>query len=64
MSVHVYPVREQEQHDLENTDCRCDPYVEWINDDTGLPYENGPLVVHEAFSDKVRAEVSLSLKVG
>lgn len=29
-------------------DCWCEPEVEWVDEDTGLPYPNGPIVIHNA----------------
>lgn len=49
MTVHLYPISEEKQHDLEcvSGECKCDPVIAWIDDHTGLPYENGPLVIHQ-----------------
>lgn len=50
MSMHVYPINDMQEHDTEsNGDCACDPDVEWIDQETGLPYGDGPLVVHNAY---------------
>lgn len=45
MSIHVAPA-DDDGHQLHGTDCWCDPEVEWIDPDTGMPYPRGPLVVH------------------
>lgn len=46
--VHVLPADEKECHPLTN-DCLCGSEVSYIDPDTGLPYPNGPLVIHERF---------------
>lgn len=46
MSVHVYPVSEGLLHNLKGNDCACNPKVEYLDSETELPYEEGPLVVH------------------
>ena len=46
MSVQVYPAREKDEHCLRGCECHCGPDVEWIDPDTGLAYEDGPLVIH------------------
>jgi hypothetical protein len=52
LSVHVYPVNEQHLHDLKHEWCECEPRVEWIDDETGLPYPEGPLVVHALLAEQ------------
>jgi hypothetical protein len=47
--VHVYPIADSRKHDLTGTDCECKPRVDYIDEDTELPYPNGPLVVHNCF---------------
>lgn len=45
----VWPLDEEDRHVLDGDeafDCPCRPAVEWIDRDTGLPYENGPFVIH------------------
>ncbi len=48
--VHVYPLSEIDDHTYDSTDCRCEPEVEWMDPDTGLPYPHAPLVVHRPLS--------------
>ena len=30
--IHIYPLQDLEEHDLETTTCKCNPLVEVIND--------------------------------
>lgn len=46
-ACHVTPVNDIIQHTLSD-DCICGPRVEWINPDTGSPYANGCLVIHNS----------------
>ena len=45
--VEVTPIRDVRAHH-EGPECWCGPETEWLDPDTGLPYENGPLVIHRA----------------
>lgn len=49
--AHCYPEEDAKPHDIESLDCPCDPRIDWIDDDTGLPYPNGPCVWHNAFDE-------------
>jgi hypothetical protein len=57
MSVHTVPVRDERQHAL-TLDCWCDPRIEWLDPDTGLPWASslGPLVHHTAADCRELAE--------
>lgn len=44
--VSVIPINDLRRH--REHDCWCRPHVEWIDPDTGLPYTNGPLVIHNS----------------
>lgn len=46
MSLAVAPLNGSD-HDLHSADCPCGPRVEYLDDETGLPYPLGPLIVHE-----------------
>lgn len=46
MAVHVYPVSEGLLHKLKGTECVCEPEVQYLDPETELPYEEGPLVIH------------------
>ena len=49
MTVHTYPANDPRgEHQTDGTECWCEPECEWIDPDTGLPYEDGPLVKHNA----------------
>lgn len=55
MSVHVYPLGDLIDHQTESvdgSDCLCEPQVEWLDEETGLPYEGGPLVIHNAIDGR------------
>lgn len=56
LTVHVYPVDDFMTHVLEGTGCSCEPRIEWLDPDTGLPYSNGPLVVHNALDRRELTE--------
>lgn len=43
--VHVVPVGDLMEHDVESVDCVCGPNVQYVDDD-GDMYPRGPLVVH------------------
>lgn len=55
--VHVLPVRDVIEHQ-ESQDCICGPRVEWIDQDTGLAYPNGPVVVHHSLDGREAKEQS------
>ena len=44
--VSVIPINDLRSH--RKHDCWCQPAVVWIDEETGLPYPNGPLVVHNS----------------
>jgi hypothetical protein len=46
--THVYPVNDEQEHELEGTMCSCGPTVEWNNPLTGESYPE-VLVIHNAF---------------
>ena len=48
--VEVKPINDLHEHD--GMDCACDPYVEWMDPELGLPYPEGPLVVHSSFDNR------------
>ncbi len=47
--ISVIPEHDKYEHKHE-VYCGCDPNVEWVDEDTGLPYPRGPLVLHNLFS--------------
>ncbi len=48
--VSVVPLNDDREHCLA-VDCWCEPTVEWIDKETGRPYPNGPLVIHNRAND-------------
>lgn len=62
MSVHVVPVNDLREHTVEDFDCECDPTIEWIDPETELPYEDGPLVIHNSWDGRELLEVDAYLK--
>lgn len=32
--IHVYPLNDEQPHELEGTTCHCGPRVEWTNPET------------------------------
>jgi len=42
--IHVYPINDTEEHDLESSTCHCSPYLEVVGGDL--------LVVHTAFDGR------------
>lgn len=56
MSVHVLPLADDREH-AQALDCWCEPHVEWIDTETGLPRkEGGPMVIHNAADFRELAE--------
>lgn len=51
MTIHVTPINDLRDH-IDSIDCWCDPGQEWIDEETGLPYADGPLVVHNALDGR------------
>ena len=50
MPLHVCPQTDIRPHVLDGTDCPCDPDVEYLNPETGVPYSgNGPTITHHCF---------------
>lgn len=43
--VNVIPVNDEREHTTQN--CWCEPRMEWA-DAAGVPYPNGPLVIHNS----------------
>lgn len=44
---HIYPVNDEREHDLQTTQCWCEPEVKWHDEETGRIYPEA-LVVHNA----------------
>uniref|UniRef100_A0A6M3KT53 Uncharacterized protein n=1 Tax=viral metagenome TaxID=1070528 RepID=A0A6M3KT53_9ZZZZ len=47
MSIHVYPVKDEREHELDGLHCWCGPKVLFSDPDTGQTYSEA-LVVHAA----------------
>jgi len=47
--ISCVPVNDERQHEITVT-CWCEPRVEWLDPDTGLPWASGkgPMVVHRS----------------
>lgn len=52
MAIHTYPVNDIRAHQLSGVDCHCGPDVEWIDEDTGTPYSEGPHVIHRSYDGR------------
>lgn len=50
MPVHVFPVEDWIEHKTDGEPCPCEPTEEWIDPKSGLPYADGPVVVHQRLS--------------
>ena len=48
--INVLPINDLREHQ-EDYDCWCEPRVEWM-DENGLPYADGPLVIHNALDGR------------
>jgi hypothetical protein len=51
MTVHVMPVEDIVDHH-ESQECLCGPRIEWLDPDTGEPYEDGPVVIHNSLDGR------------
>lgn len=51
MIVHVVPQDEEHEHNVDGTECDCGPEVVWLDQETGLPWDDGdPIVFHDLFT--------------
>jgi hypothetical protein len=46
--IHVYPTEDWIEHVTTGRECPCEPTVEYLDPDTGLPYPDGAIVLHNA----------------
>lgn len=53
--IHVYPLLDEKEHELEGTMCPCEPRVEWADPITHLPHRE-VLVIHNAFDCREAVE--------
>lgn len=55
MTIHVYPLNDLIEHDIDSDaadcECPCNPRIDWIDEDTGLPL-NEPVIVHNAIDGR------------
>ena len=59
--IHIYPLNDEQPHELEGTTCHCGPRVEWSNPETGEAY-NESLVIHNAFDCREIVEEAERIK--
>lgn len=52
------PDNDEREH-VDDAHCFCEPLVEYRHPDTGVEYEDGPLIVHNAADGREAVEVSL-----
>lgn len=52
--LHVVPFQDSREHYFE--DCWCEPTIEYIDPDTGLPYNMGPLATHNSADGREEVE--------
>jgi hypothetical protein len=45
--VNIIPVNDERPHE-KSSECWCNPRVEWISPKDGLPYQRGPMIVHNS----------------
>jgi len=48
MTMHDFPSGHRDKHILSGENCPCDPDVLYIDEETGLPYDDAPIIVHRA----------------
>jgi len=53
--IHVYPLNDEQPHELKGTMCQCNPRVEWHDPETGEAHSEA-LVIHNAFDCREEAE--------
>lgn len=52
MTIHVVPVADLVEHDTDGGDCICGPDYTYIDPDTGLTFEDGPVVTHHSLDGR------------
>lgn len=55
--IHVIPNNDPPGH-KENQDCLCEPRVEYIDKETGLPFPGGCVVIHNSWDGRELKESS------
>jgi hypothetical protein len=57
MATHIFPRNEARSHKFESDGtCNCDPLIEYIDPETGLPYVDAPLVVHQSPTTAIESD--------
>lgn len=54
--INIIPMGDRLEHQ-QAADCWCEPTVEWIDEHTGLPHPNGPLVTHNSVDGREAREL-------
>lgn len=57
--VNCIPLNDEREHE-KSTTCWCEPLVEYLNPETGLPYPNGPSIIHNAADHREACEIMTS----
>ena len=59
MTVHIYPLNDWIDHDINvpahQCECRCEPRIDYVDPETGAPYSE-PLVIHNAIDQRELTE--------
>jgi hypothetical protein len=50
--THVFPVNDEQDHDLESLNCHCGPRIDWENS----------LVIHSSFDGRELVEMAEAIK--
>jgi hypothetical protein len=53
--VNCIPLNDEREHER-STQCWCEPDVAWADHDTGIPYPNGPSIIHHAADGREACE--------
>lgn len=62
-TIHVYPRNDEREHYTDLEECWCDPDVQYIDPDTGLPWSNGAvIVVHNSADQRELIEQAEAIK--
>lgn len=64
--LHVVPLYDLKEHDLDSTACWCKPRVEWEDPDTGTVYAEALIIHNSADHREVveEAEVLINAQTG
>jgi hypothetical protein len=56
VTIHVYPVNDVVEHDVDGGACICGPDFEYSDPRDGITYDNGPLVLHHSLDGRELSE--------